>query len=204
MNKKADQTDNPETIIDDVGTRPRPVDDEMRADIYRLHAMRMGRNEIARELRIAGSTVTKVCQAHEPPLEFNRDETALAVRARQIDLADSRTKLAAMFLVRGIEALEAMDVPMTIGQFGGKDNTWNERLIDEPTLEGRRNLMTTAAIAAQRHLELVRVDSNRDLSASEGLIDSLGVGIAAFAAAYMAANPDTNPEVSDTLGEPTP
>jgi hypothetical protein len=189
---------NDDNVIDDVARRPRPVTPEMRADVARLHAMRLGRNEIARELDIAGSTVTKICQAFDPPLDFERKDTALAVRARQIDLAAARPEIAAMLLVRATEVLEAMSTPITIGQFGGSENVWNETLLDEPTIEGKRNLVTIAGIAVQRHLDLVKVDAGRDLTTAESLVDDLA-GFFEDAANALRASGASDPTATDTI-----
>lgn len=174
---------------------PRPVTDETRSEVQRLHGIGLGRNEIARELNVGAATVTNVCRSFDPPLEFDRDMTALAVRARQIDLAAARAEVSQMLVVRAREALEAMDAPVEVYSFGGANNTFASEVLDAPSPADQRNLMTIAAIAVQRHVELVKVDSGRDELQAASVLDGLQ---AAFAGAADALRPT----VEDALTTP--
>lgn len=186
----------------DMARRPRPVTDETRQDVKRLHAAGLGRNEIARELRISGSSVTGICQKMDPPLSFDRAESALATRARTIDMAETRSRISKMLLVRAEQQLEAMDAPYLLGSFGGKDNIWNETLLDTPPIEVQRNQMTIAAIAVQRHADLVKIDSGRDVEASESVLEMLARGLDAASNALRVGKandptiPGTDPELN--------
>lgn len=162
--------DEPES--EDLARRPRPVTDETRASVERLFGQGLGRNDIARELGIAAGTVTKIAQA--AGLSFDRKLTALATAARQVDLAADRAELEKMLLVRAREALERMDQPYLLGSFGGKENVWNETLLDEAPVEVQRNLMTIAGIAVQRAAELGRrTTSGEQLGVAESLADRI-------------------------------
>lgn len=184
---------------DDIGAAPRPVDDEKRAEVKRLHGAGLGRNQIARELGISGSTVTKIAKGFDPPLEFDRSATVLALAAVRIDHAAERATLKGMLLVRAREALEAMDSPHVVYSFGGKDNTYNERLLDAPPVGDQRNLMTIAAIAIQRHADLERVDQNGgDLAGAVGMVgalhEALGLAAAALSSTGDLPDPTITPE----------
>lgn len=180
-NKTPDQT--PKTSGSQIrkGRRPRPVTDEMRAEVAVLHGEGFSRNEIARRLDCSATTVTNIARAHVPPLEFDRAMTALAVEAHRIDLAATRAELQRKLLVRAGEALEAMDQPALVFSFGGKDNDYNERVIDAPTTADQRNLMTIAGIALQRESDLRRVDTTSGVEEGVSLLDSLSTGLAAAA-----------------------
>lgn len=157
---------------EDLARRPRPVTDETRAEIRALHAEGFGRNEIARRLNISGASVTKAAQAME--LVFDHSMTALATAAAQIDLHAYRAQLERKLLVRATEALEAMDQPYLLGSFGGKDNVWNETLLDEAPVEVKRNLMTIAGIGVQRAADLGRrTTAGEQLGVAESLVDRL-------------------------------
>jgi len=181
---------------DDVGTKPRPVTDELRGRVRALHGEGLGRNAIAREVQVSGATVTKIAQALG--LEFNREDTAIAVRARQVDLDEVRERLARKFLVRAEESLDAIDEPVTIGQFGGSDNTWNERLLDSPTIEQRSILIKTAQAAAAKGIELLKVDAERGGIAARGMVvelmETLKRGLEAADAAGVMVDPTVTPE----------
>lgn len=158
---------------DDEGRRPRPVTDETRADVARLHGEGLGRNAIARELGISGASVTKIAQAFDPPLLFDRHATALATQAAQIDMGAERADIARMLLVRARESLEAISAPAVVFSFGGKDNTYAERLLDAPPVADQQRHMTIAAIALQRHTDLVKVDAGRDAEEARGMVGRL-------------------------------
>lgn len=143
----------------DKARKPRPVTPELRARVKALHAEGLGRNAIAKELQIAGGTVTKIAQQHKPPLEFNRESTALAVMARQLDLADIRQQLARRYYLIAVDSLDRVFEPVKLGAFGGRDNIWNETLLDEPTYDARKVLVSTAQAAHRSALELLQADT---------------------------------------------
>lgn len=179
---------------------PRPVTDETRARVAELHAQGLGRNAIARELDIPAATVTGI--ARTLGLEFDRSATALAVRARQIDLAAERTTVKAMLLVRARDALEAMDAPSLVYSFGGKDNTYAERLLDAPPVADQRNLMTIAGIALTRYADLDRVDTGASNTADAvGMVDrmhaALTVAVEALAERGDLPDPTATPDQAD-------
>ena len=156
----------------DLARGPRPVTDETRAEIRRLHAEGFGRNEIARRLHISGASVTKYAQS--AGLVFDHSMTALATAAAQIDLHAYRAQLERKLLIRAGEALERMDQPYLLGSFGGKDNVWNETLLDEAPVEVQRNLITIAGIAVQRAADLGRrTTAGEQLGVAESLADSI-------------------------------
>lgn len=151
---------------------PRPVTDETRARVAELHGQGLGRNAIARELDLPAATVSGI--ARTLGLEFDRSSTALALRARQLDLAAERQQVKAMLLVRARDALEAMDAPALVYSFGGKDNTYAERLLDAPPVGDQRNLMTIAGIALTRYADLDRVDAGATTTAEAvGMVDRM-------------------------------
>lgn len=171
----------------DQARRPRPVTEALRARVVELHGEGLGRNAIARhpDVGVSSATVTKI--AREAGLSFDRSETELATRARLIDLADHRAVLARSFQLRAQELLEAMEGAVVIGNFGGRDNTWNETLLDEPTIEGKKALVTAAATAARAASELVRADlASTSTAEATGMVDALEKGLRGFADALAA------------------
>lgn len=79
-----------------------------------------------------------------------------------------------MLLVRARDALEAMDAPALVYSFGGKDNTYAERLLDAPPVGDQRNLMTIAGIALTRYADLDRVDAGATTTADAvGMVDRM-------------------------------
>lgn len=152
---------------------PRLVTDEERARVAELHAAGLSRNAIAAELGRPWSTVTKI--ARQLGLSFDRSQTRAAVEARKVDLAAMRADLAHLALVKAKGFLDALDQPFLAFNFGGKDNTYEEHLLDRPPTGDIRNLMTAFGIATQRSLELTKfdVDPNEGASAVDAWLDHM-------------------------------
>ena len=179
---------------------PRPVTDETRAEVGRLHADGLGRNAIARALDVPAATVSGIARALG--LEFDREQTALALRARQIDLAAERATIKSMLLVRARDALEALDAPALVYSFGGKDNTYAERVLDAPPVADQRNLMTIAGIALTRYADLDRVDNGATGTAEAvGMLDRLSsaltVAVESMTADGDLPDPTRTPDQAD-------
>lgn len=125
-----------------------------------------GCNAIARELGVAPSTVSR--WAKQNGLEFDRSQTAMAVRAHVVDLAQARTLLAQKMAVAASDMLDALDGPYLVYAFGGRDNMYEEHELDRPPVEVVRNAVTTAGIAFDKASKVLE-------SSPEGLLDSVAV-----------------------------
>lgn len=115
----------------------------------------LGCNAIARELGVGAATISR--WARREGLDFSRDETAVAVRARVVDIAASRTELTKKILLVAHESLDNLDGPYLVYAFGGKDNEYAEHLLDTPPIEVTRTAVTIAKDAhavATKTLEL--------------------------------------------------
>lgn len=126
---------------------------EDRAEIIRLHGEGLGRNEIARQTRRSQRTVSLICQAEG--LEFDVTLTEDATRHRTAQLAEKRTILAEALIEDAMELTEQLWRPATIYSFGGKDNVYREKPVDEPPAADKRNLMAAANLAIEKSLKLV-------------------------------------------------
>ncbi|MFI7315155.1 hypothetical protein [Streptomyces hygroscopicus] len=131
---------------------PRPVTEETREDVRRLHAEGLSRNEIARRLQRSGRTISVI--AADLGLSFDRTATEEATRARMADLAERRAILAEALQDDAERLTEQMWEPAKIYNFGGKDNTYEERDVPEPPADAKRLLMTAAGAAIDRSLKL--------------------------------------------------
>jgi hypothetical protein len=130
-----------------------PITDEDRKEIIRLHGEGKGRNEIARLTQRSLRTVSLVCA--EAGLEFDVTMTEDATRHRVAQLAERRAILAEALQADAERLTEAMWQPGKIYSFGGRDNTYSERDVDEPPAADKRNLMAAANVAIEKSLKLV-------------------------------------------------
>ncbi|MER8158152.1 helix-turn-helix domain-containing protein [Streptomyces sp. NPDC094472] len=131
---------------------PRPVTEEDEEQVRLLHAEGLSRNEIARRMKRSGRTISVIAQ--DLGLSFDRTATEEATRARSADLAEKRTILAEALIEDAMRLTEQMWAPSIIYNFGGKENTYEERPVDEPPADGKRQLMAAAGAAIDRSLKL--------------------------------------------------
>lgn len=195
-----DKPDNDEST--DLAVKPAPVTAELRARMKALAKEGLGRNAIARELHVDGATVTRY--AKRDGYTFDREQTAMAVRARQIDLKAVRTDLALKFLLAADDALEALATPVKLGAFGGKDNTWNETLLDTPTIEARSVLVKTAQAASTQGIALLRQDAEAGSQVARSMVEQLSEALQKGLAAMEAEGPIVDPTVTPTGRPSTP
>jgi hypothetical protein len=143
-----------------------------------LAAGGVARNQIARELGVSAATVTK----HAPAGSFDRSATAVAVKARQIDMAAMRAQLAADLLSDAARLREQVWQPALVYNFGGKDNTYEEHQLDEQPTDAKRTLIQAATTAVTAHLRLVDHDSDGGLDEARSVLDGFMDAVARRAA----------------------
>jgi len=138
-------------------TRGTPIGPEDHDAVRRLHAEGKSRNAIAREIGRSGHTVSKI--AAQLGLSFERGEMIrAATEARIIDGRARRAALALALLEDAERLRQQLFAPMTAFNFGGKDNTYEEHEIPEPTLRDKRDLMNAVGIAIDRSVKLDAYD----------------------------------------------
>jgi hypothetical protein len=130
-----------------------PVTEEELAAIRRLHGEGKGRNEISRLTGRSLRTISIHCAKMN--LDFDRTMTEEATRARKADLEERRAILAEALQGDAEQLTEQLWQPAIIYNFGGKDNTYEKRLIDEPPADAKKNLMAAAGIAIEKSLKLI-------------------------------------------------
>lgn len=176
---------------------PTPLTADERSHIVDLARTGMSRNDIAREVGRSTSTVTKVCT--QAGVTFDRSATKAATAARQADNAARRAELSERLLVEANRAIDDSYAPYRVYNFGGKDNTYAEHVLDTPPTQARRDLMVVAGIAIQRHADLERIDQDSGIDEASSLIGALASGLEA-AAAELRATPDDDAS-EDTASE---
>ncbi|MEU3162914.1 hypothetical protein [Streptosporangium sp. NPDC006930] len=150
---------------------PAPLSDEKRAAI--LDAIKAGgkRNEIARAHGVGAGTVTKIAQ--EAGIAFDRSVTKNATEAKKADNAALRASTSRRLLVKANEFLDQMDAEHVAFNFGGKDNTYNEKRLPRPPVSDLRNLMTAAAVAIDKHLVIEKHDSGTGAEQAASLLGAM-------------------------------
>jgi len=135
------------------------VADEMR----RRHAGKPTVREIAEQFGISRRSVQNIADA----AGVHSDERAQALTQNAVEQqrrtnAQRRADISALFAQRAEEALMDMRRPAKIYNFGGKDNTYNEKDVEQPPTADQRNLMIIAATAMDKHKMLDSYDAAHD------------------------------------------
>jgi hypothetical protein len=157
-----------------------PLTDPDRERILELHAQGVSRNGICRETGRASGTVSKVVA--EAGLTFARGpQVEAATAARKADLESLRVREAYMCLLDAMRIREQMSEPSVVYSFGGKDNTYEERAVNEPPASDKRALASAASMLYDRSLKLCPPDAgSSDEQAGRDLITSLMAGLTAI------------------------
>lgn len=160
-----------------------PMNPETRKRARELFDAGQSRNAIARELDLDPATVTRWAKAEG--LEFDRGATEAATRAHTIDLAAGRTRLAEKMLSAAEDMLDRIDDPYLVYNFGGKDNTYEERTLDTAPVEVRRSIIVTAGITFDKLTRIVEKGTG-STDAAAGVLDQVASALAAAADAIRA------------------
>lgn len=150
---------------------PAQIPDEKRAAILAdIETGEKGRNQIAREHEVSQSTVSLIAQDAGLRDAFDRTTTKHATAAVTADNKARRAAISARLLTKASEFLDQIDSPHLVFNFGGKDNTYEERELDRPPTGDMRNLMTCAAIALDKHVVLDKHDGDQGVEGARAMI----------------------------------
>lgn len=152
--------------------RSTPLTSEERAKVLELHAAGKGRNDIAREVGVALATVTKI--VHGEGLTFDRTATKAATEAAKADARARRSELSAALLEDAHRLREQLWQPTKIYNFGGKDNTYIERNVDQPPFESQLKIVQAAGSALTKHLDIERHDADTHAAAARSMLLAIG------------------------------
>lgn len=128
------------------------VTPEERDAIIRLFHEGKGRNEIARLTKRSPRTVSLICI--EEDLHFDASMTEDATRHRVAQLAALRADTAMDLHLDAMRLAQQMWEPTKVFNFGGSQNTYRDKDVDEPLAVDKKNLMIAAGTAIEKSLKL--------------------------------------------------
>lgn len=139
---------------------PTALSDEEREQI--AQAIRDGghRNDVARKFKRSPSTVTKI--ADDFGLSFDRTQTKIATEAKQADNRLRRARIIDKQMQSAEKLLDQMFSPMLAFNFGGKENTYEEHEIAEPTFQDKRHIAGSVKMLLDSATDLEAVDKQSD------------------------------------------
>ncbi|MFE5895905.1 helix-turn-helix domain-containing protein [Streptomyces sp. NPDC056488] len=161
----------------------KPITDQDRDDVRRLHAEGESRNAIARAIGRSGSTVSKIAGEFDPPLSFERGpEVVAATDARRVDLAARRALFAERLHDSAERLHEQLFAPCTVGAFGGKENEWSQVDLDRPQFADQRQILAAVSTAVDKSLKLAPAEGGQNAEDVRSMLGTLGEVLAdAFA-----------------------
>lgn len=166
-----------------------------RARILEMFDAGHPRNEIARQIGVSGSTVTTVCRK-EGRL-FDRSAQLLDLRAIEEDLGELRDLVTKKMLIVANDALDSLDGPHLVFNFGGRDNDYAEHLLDEAPLETKLDAMRAASLAVDKATRIVE-RSNPGLEQAAGILGGINASLE-FMSNYMRENEMNSDDAFDAL-----
>lgn len=134
--------------------------DKERQTIVDMIDQGVNRNEIARKVGRSPGTITNV--ARSAGKTFDRTATKKATAARQADNASRRSQLVSDLLGDAEKLRTQLWEPCKVFNFGGRDNSYNEVELNEPTFADKRNIMATVKLAINGLIDLEAVDKGYD------------------------------------------
>lgn len=112
----------------------------------------------------------------------DRTQTEAATRAVVIDARARRAKLEVGLLEDAERLRSELFAPTVVFNFGGKDNTYEERTLDEPPHADKLKLVQAVGAAIDRALKISTHDADTGVTEAVGALDQVEQAIAAAAA----------------------
>lgn len=159
-------------------TTPRtPLTDTERQAILDMQAAGESRNAIARQLGRSPGVVSKVVA--DAGRTFARGEqVAAATQAKQADNRARRAELESLLLTDAMELRKQLWEPALVYSFGGRDNTYEQHVLDRPDAQAQATILRAVGIAIDKSVRLAEVDKH-DSGAAEGkgILGQLGAAL---------------------------
>lgn len=134
----------------------RPVTQADYDRVRELHAQGLSRNEIARQLRRSGKTISEI--AAKLGLTFERTRTRAATEAKRDDARAKRAALALDLLDDAARLRQQLWQPAHYVDHGGKEYDRVDWTLNEPTFADKQRILSSVGIAVDRAVKLDQYD----------------------------------------------
>lgn len=154
---------------------PRPWTTDDDTNLTSLHADGATLTAAARTMGRSKATVSR--HAARLGLTWDRAATAAATEAKVLDAKARRAQLQLDLLGDAERLRSQLWQPTVVFNFGGKDNTYNETRLTEPTFADKLKIVQAAGIAVDRSLKLDLHDSAATATAVVGLLQQTATAL---------------------------
>jgi transposase-like protein len=150
-----------------------PLTDEQRLMIAELADEGLSVRQIAAQMKIAPSTVTRAAQ--RMGIAFDRSATEKATAARIADARARRSTTVLRLLELANQELDRLGRPYRTHAFlGGQDPGYFEHVLPQPDATARLTIVRTAGTLIDKHIRLAGVDGqNGDVDHAKSMLGSL-------------------------------
>ena len=142
--------------------------DEESTRLTELHAAGKSLHFIAGELGRSKETISR--WASTLGLSFSREKTAKAADAVHVDNKARRVALEERLLVEAQKIMDQLWKPTLVFSFGGKDNDYNEHIIDRPTFGDQKAIVQTATTAIRESTRLHEMNAGSNADHSKAML----------------------------------
>jgi hypothetical protein len=148
-----------------------PLTDDDRERVRQLHTAGACRNDIAREIGRSPSTVSKL--AKQLGLSFDRSKVKAATAAKAADAKAKRAVLMNNLLDDAERLRQQLWHQAHVYSFGGKDNTFAEAYVEQPSFRDQRDIVQAVNTALGASLRLDQHDGDGSIEQVGSLLGSL-------------------------------
>jgi hypothetical protein len=160
-------------------------------------------DQILRDLAAAGKPISAMVVAlderHKSSVKrrldrlgirSDRTQTVAATQAKTIDARARRAALEVALLEDAEKLRQQIWQPVIVFNFGGKDNTYEQRELNEPPHADKLKLMQAVGQAVDRSLKIAAHDSDAGVAEAVGALDQIAEALAEVAKTLPDMGPD--------------
>lgn len=146
--------------------------DEESTRLTELHAAGKSLSFIAELMDRSKDTISR--HSERLGLSFSRAETAKAAEAKHVDNKARRAALEERLLIEADKVIDQMWSETLVFSFGGKDNTYEEHTLKQPTYSDQKTIAQTVATALNAANKLHEMNSDgQDLPAVDAWLEAM-------------------------------
>jgi hypothetical protein len=142
------------------------------ARLRELHAAGLTLHAVAAEMGRSKATISRKAQALG--LGWDRGQTKAAAQAKKLDAEARRARLKLDLLEDAARLRKQLWEPVTVFNFGGKDNTFNEHQLAQPPHVDQLKLVQATSAAINAYGRLEQLDVAADTDDAKSLLAQLG------------------------------
>jgi helix-turn-helix resolvase-like protein len=180
-----------------VGTAKVQLTAEQVAELRRLHADGVSRNQIAKALGISTATLTRRAAELDPPVDFDqRPYLAAAVEHNVLALQKKRTELSEDAMDKAARLVGDLEREHEVTMLGqgpdGSGSQWFSTRTRRPDPRASKDLAQAASILANLSMKLVEFDRAQSPETEEAIGALSGLSTALHDVARQLGAPDTS------------